>query len=64
VGDWNITVQGTGCHHNFARDDEWRDQNDADRAFERFVQELRSAGHRVHSATFTHGARQEAKDSE
>ena len=55
MGDWTITVHGTGAHHN-------QDYpNDADRMSEDFVRRLKEAGHTVHHASFTHGARQKLK---
>lgn len=52
MGDWTITVHGTGAHHN-------KDYpQDADKMADTFVRGLREAGHTVHSASFTHGARQ------
>lgn len=44
---WTITIQGTGDHHN-SRDD------DANRLAERFVDDLRQAGHKVNLAYFVH----------
>jgi hypothetical protein len=51
MGNWNITVQGTGCHHN--RDN----PSDADRLAAEFVERLKAAGHTLVSATFTAGSR-------
>lgn len=53
MGNWHISVQGIGAHHNAAY------PKDANRMAARFVQELREAGHTVESATFTHGALQD-----
>lgn len=46
MGQWRITVEGTGAHHN---------QNypqDANRLAEDFVHDLIAAGHTVRKATF------------
>lgn len=51
MGDWTITVQGTGCHHNGKR------EIDADLATADFVAELKKQGHTVHRADFVSGAR-------
>lgn len=53
MGDWNITIQGTGVHHNFSYDL----PADADKMFAAFVEELKAAGHNVYDATFTSGGR-------
>jgi hypothetical protein len=50
MGNWNINIQGVGCHHNKAN------PSDADRMFDEFVAKLSLAGHTVQHATFTHGA--------
>lgn len=50
MGNWNISIQGTGCHHNRKL------KSDANRLAAQFVQTLRDMGHQVTSATFTHGA--------
>ena len=69
MGQWNMSVIGTGAHHNFKLDKEGRfitDEigkairtydGDADKLFEEFVQKLREMGHSVEHASFTHGAR-------
>jgi hypothetical protein len=56
MGNWNINIQGVGCHHNTGRDEDWRKQNDADIQFKEFVESLRKAGHCIQSATFTFGS--------
>lgn len=57
MGNWNITIQGVGAHHN-------KDYSkDANLMYEKFVKELREAGHYVHHASFTHGAAQIDKDN-
>jgi hypothetical protein len=49
MGNWNISIQGTGCHHN--KDN----PTDANVMAQAFVDALRAAGHTVEVATFTHG---------
>jgi hypothetical protein len=50
MGNWNINVQGIGCHHNNI-------PSDADRMAAQFVRDLRAAGHTVEGATFTSGSK-------
>ena len=45
MGTWDITVRGTGAHHNSRGDD-------ADAMAREFVQRLREAGHDVRRAGF------------
>lgn len=49
MGDWNITIRGTGAHHNTDY------PKDANRMAGRFVEQLSAAGHQVRAASFTHG---------
>lgn len=49
MGDWNITIRGTGSHHNPDY------PADANRMAGRFVEQLIGAGHTVRAASFTHG---------
>lgn len=51
MGQWNITIQGTGAHHNKQY------PADANRLAAEFVQKLRDAGHVVTHASFTSGGR-------
>ena len=52
MGNWAITIIGTGAHHN-------KDYpQDANKMAEKFVDDLKAAGHIVESATFTHGGRE------
>lgn len=51
MGDWNINIQGTGCHHN------GKPEIDADLAAVEFVARLREQGHTIHGATFTSGGK-------
>lgn len=49
MGNWNISVQGVGAHHNTDY------PRDANVIAKKFVDELLAAGHYVEKATFTHG---------
>ena len=52
MGNWNINIQGVGCHHNT------NNPTDANRMAQRFVFELQSAGHKVEHAAFTSGSKE------
>lgn len=52
MGNWNINIQGIGCHHN-APDYE----GDAEKMAAAFVRALKNAGHQIESAAFTFGAK-------
>lgn len=51
MGNWAITIIGTGAHHNKEY------LGDANRIFKKVVDELKAAGQNVEHASFTHGAR-------
>lgn len=51
MGNWNINIQGVGCHHNGKPD------LDADLAAIEFVAKLRAQGHTVEAASFTSGSK-------
>ncbi len=51
MGNWNITVQGIGCHHN------GKPEIDADLLASEFVKNLIQAGQDIEVATFTSGGR-------
>jgi len=51
MGNWAITIIGTGAHHN--KDYE----GDANKIFEKVVVELKEAGQNVEHASFTYGGR-------
>ncbi len=57
MGDWNINIQGVGCHHN--KDN----PTDAEKMAQQFVEALKNAGHSVSHATFTYGAKQDLKEN-
>ena len=52
MGQWVITIQGTGCHNNPGN------AGDAEKMGMRFVESLQNAGHMIESATFVAGSRQ------
>jgi len=58
MGQWNISVHGTGCHHNK------RLETDANRMAAKFVSELKAAGHTVTKATITFGAEEDVTDAD
>lgn len=58
MGQWSMTVIGTGAHHN----DDYA--QDADRMFKEFVQRLASAGHSIVHASSTFGSRQTEKHAD
>lgn len=49
MGNWNISINGIGAHHNKKL------AEDANRLAAKFVADLKAAGHTVSHATFTHG---------
>jgi len=53
MGNWNINIQGIGCHHNF------NSPTDADQLAAEFVEVLRKGGHTVESASFTSGSKED-----
>jgi len=57
MGNWNITIQGMGVHHNHPPL-----EHDANVMAQRFVRELRAAGHQVTSATITHGGSEDVSN--
>lgn len=49
MGNWHISIEGVGCHHN-------KDYPlDANRLSATFVKSLKEAGHTITKASFTHG---------
>jgi len=50
MGNWNISIEGIGAHHN--KDN----PQDANRMAQAFVGALKRAGHNVTKASFTYGA--------
>lgn len=51
MGNWNINIQGIGCHHNGRAD------IDADLAAKEFVEKLKAQGHTIEHAEFTSGSK-------
>jgi hypothetical protein len=49
MGQWNITIRGTGAHHNADY------PKDANKMAAKFVQDLKDAGHIVDEASITYG---------
>jgi metal-dependent amidase/aminoacylase/carboxypeptidase family protein len=58
MGNWQICVNGVGCHHNGPND-----STDANNMAAKFVKELLAAGHRIENATFTYGGCDNLPDS-
>lgn len=54
MGQWHISIRGTGVHHNGPEQ-----KNDAEKMAARFAQELKDAGHTVHAAAITYGGEQD-----
>lgn len=53
MGNWNINIQGIGCHHN------GKPEIDADLAAEEFVKKLKEQGHTIEHAEFTSGGKKD-----
>lgn len=51
MGTWNISIDGTGCHHNTTRED--IRPSDAEVLAAEFVKLLKAHGHYISSAEFT-----------
>lgn len=58
MGQWNLSIHGTGAHHNKKL------PSDANRMLAKFVQELKAAGHTITKATITFGAEDDVTDAE
>jgi hypothetical protein len=52
MGNWVITIQGTGCHHN------GKPEIDADLKFKEVVKELKTMGQTIDHASITYGGRE------
>jgi hypothetical protein len=50
MGNWAITIIGTGGHHN-------KHEGDADKILKEAVEKLNAAGQNVEHASITHGGR-------
>ena len=55
MGNWHISIEGIGIHHN--KDNE----NDANVMAKKFVQDLKDANHQVNKASFTYGGSENLK---
>ena len=53
MGQWNISIHGTGSHHNKAN------KGDANRMAADFVRQLKAQGHTVAKATITYGGEED-----
>lgn len=53
MGNWNISIEGVGAHHNTDY------PKDANKMAESFAVALKDAGHKVTKATFTFGGAQD-----
>lgn len=49
MGNWNISIEGIGCHHNVDL------KTDANKMATEFVAELKKVGHTITKASFTYG---------
>jgi hypothetical protein len=58
MGQWNITIRGTGCHHNGSK------TIDADLAAAEFVAKLKAMGATITSASITFGGDNDLGDPE
>jgi hypothetical protein len=52
MGNWNITINGTGAHHNTDN------PGDANKRLKEFVAKLKEDGQNVEYAAFTAGSRE------
>jgi len=55
MGNWNISINGTGAHHN------QDNPGDANKRFHEFVKRLKEDGHSIQAATFTSGSSEAAE---
>lgn len=53
MGNWNLNIQGLGCHGNKSAD------IDVDIAAAEFIEKLRKMGQHIEKATFTFGGKQD-----
>jgi len=53
MGQWNISIHGTGVHHNKKLPE------DANRMAADFVRQLKAKGHTVTKATITYGGEED-----
>lgn len=57
MGNWNITIQGVGQHHNIIGEEGQKTYSpaDANMLLKKFVEDLRAHGHSVSHASITAG---------
>jgi hypothetical protein len=55
MGDWSLTVLGSGAHHNTTI--EKLVENDADILFAKFIDDLKLRGHTIRHAEMVTGAK-------
>jgi hypothetical protein len=53
MGNWVLTIEGTGCHHNN------NEAIDADLLAPKLVKQLQEQGQHIEHATFTSGGRKD-----
>lgn len=58
MGDYNITIRGTGPHHNQDND------GDADKVAAETVAKLEASGHIVRTASITYGASEDLRTTQ
>ena len=60
MGNWVLTIEGTGCHHNS------KENIDVDLLAPKLVQQLKDQGQHIEHATLTYGGRTDlhSKDEE
>jgi len=55
MGNWNISIEGIGIHHN-------KVEKDANEMARKFVKALKEAGHNVNKASFTYGGAEDLNE--
>jgi hypothetical protein len=55
MGNWVLTIEGTGCHNNN------NEVIDADLLAPKLVEQLKAQGQHIEHATFTSGSRKDVK---
>lgn len=53
MGNWHISIEGVGFHHNT------NEPRDANKMAKEFVDKLKEAGHTIIKASFTYGGSEE-----
>lgn len=57
MGNWNLSIEGIGAHHNGIH-------NDVDSLAKQFVKILLEKGHTVTKASFTYGGAENIKETD